>query len=312
MKIISILRRVAKKNLLMVAFAIVSSLVCVLPVYADDVPSYRIGIAPSQRGFGIMNPGESYSDTFVVKNTGKEATKYSISITPYVVETENYEPNYTTQNQYTEITDWITVNKIAGELDAGEQEEISYTINVPSDIHGGAQAATIMVTMETENNNDGTAVQTVRQVGYVVYGNVDGDIIETGKVLENKVPSFLFNPPIYGTSVVENTGNVYTRATYKLQVFPLFSDEEVYTNEEKPEASIIFPETKRYNEIKWEGAPQLGIFKVRQTVKIFDDETVTEKIVFLCPLWFLFVAILLVFLIIFWIFSRIFKRRREV
>ncbi len=148
-------------------------------------------------------------------------------------------------------------------------------------------------------------------MGYLIYGNVDGEITKTGKVLENKVPSFLFNPPIMGTSVVENTGNVYTVAKYTLQVFPLFSDEEVYTNEEEPEDNVIFPETKRYNEVTWEGAPHLGIFKVRQTVKIFDDESVTEKIVFLCPLWFLFITLLLIFLTIFWIVSRVFRRKRE-
>lgn len=300
------------KIMFFVAVVVTGSLSNTFRSYAvgSDAPEYRIAITPTQQDFGELKPGQTYSGKFEVRNTGKQGFDYIVEFTPYSVETESYEPNYDKITQYTDIVDWITVDSDSGSLDSDGRNEIHYQISVPEDAHGGAQAATIMVTMKGKEASGG-GVETVRQLGYLVFGNIDGEVIEAGNVLENKVPSFLFNPPIVGTSLVENTGNVYTRATYKLQVFPLFSDEEIYTNEEKPESSIVFPETKRYNEIKWEGAPQLGIFKVRQTVKIFDDESVTEKIVFLCPLWFLFVVILLVFLIIFWIFSRIFKRKRE-
>ena len=165
-----------------------------------------------------------------------------------------------------------------------------------------------MVSMGGDSNE---GLQTVRRLGYLVYGNVNGDIIRTAKILENKIPSFIFDPPIIATSVVENTGNVYTKASYTLQVFPLFSDEEIYTTEENPDGNILFPETKRYSEISWEGAPALGIFRVKQTIKIFDEVSEVEKLVFLCPLWFIAIILLLIFLIIFWIVSRVRGRNRE-
>ncbi len=273
----------------------------------EELPDYRLAITPTQKNLETIEPGNEYSGMFKVKNMGKETFDFEVEFTPYSVATETYEPNYTETTKYTDIAEWITTDVEEGTVEPGAECEIHYTVKVPADTHGGAQAAAIMVKMA--GGSEG--LETVRRVGYLLYGNVDGEVIKTGKVLENKVPSFLFNPPIVGSSLVENTGNVYTRATYKLQVFPLFSDEEVYTNEETPEDNIIFPETKRYNEIKWEGAPQLGIFRVRQTVKIFDDESVTEKLVFLCPIWFLFIVILLVFLIIFWVVSRVVKRKRE-
>ena len=277
---------------------------------SDDAPEYRIAITPTQKNLGDLEPGEEYTGEFEIRNTGKQKFDYKVSFAPYSAVGVNYDADFATETQYTDIARWISVDQESGSLDSDGRVTLKYAVNVPSDAHGGAQAGSIMVTMVSLDENDGN-IKTERQLGYLLYGNVNGQITKTGKVLENKVPSFLFNPPIVGTSLVENTGNVYTRATYKLQVFPLFSDEEVYTNEEKPEDNIIFPETKRYNEIKWEGAPQLGIFKVRQTVKIFDEESVTEKLVFLCPIWFLFVIILLIFLIIFWIVSRVIKRKRE-
>lgn len=281
-----------------------------IDVIAKDKPDYKIAISPSFEELGELKPGDIHEGDFLILNEGTEDFEYTISYTPYTVVSETYNPDFANGSSYTEIKDWISVDVGEGMVKSDGEQKVHYTVKVPSSAHGGAQAAAIMVTMKSDSDN-ASGVEAVRQLAYIVYANIDGKVDRAGKVLENKVPSFLFNPPIIGTSLVENTGNVYTRAEYKLQVFPLFSDEEVYTNEENPENNIVFPETKRYNEIKWEGAPQLGIFKVRQTVKIFDDESVTEKLVFLCPIWFLFVVILMVFLIIFWIVSRAVKRKRE-
>lgn len=305
-------KRLCCTGLAVALLAIVFSFCNISSLYASEKPDFQLGITPTKHDFDVFVPGETYTDKFKIRNSGSRGFDFKVSFAPYVVDSESYEPDTTTRTKYNDIVDWIEVGEMSGTLSSGEEKDLEYVINVPADAHGGAQMGTIIVTMDNKTvAGEQTAVESVQQLGYVIYGNVDGDIIETGKVLENNVPSFLFNPPIIGTSLVENTGNVYTRAEYKLQVFPLFSDEEVYTNEENPENNIIFPETKRYNEIKWEGAPQLGIFKVRQTVKIFDDESVTEKLVFLCPIWFLFVVILLIFLIIFWIISRAMKRKKE-
>lgn len=306
-----------KRQWLSRIFIVLAAILTIIGVpfltYAAEEPEYQLGISPAKHDFDALEPGESYTDTFKIKNSGKQELQYKISFAPYSVSDETYDPDTTTKTKYSDIAEWVTINgDMSGTLASNESREVEYKVDVPLDAHGGAQMAAIIVTMNrNETTGEQTAIESVQQLGYVIYGNVNGDVIKTGKVLENKVPGFLFNPPILGSSTVENTGNVYTRATYKLQVFPLFSDEEVYTNEENPENNIIFPETKRYNEIKWEGSPHLGIFRVRQTVKIFDEESVTEKIVFLCPIWFLFIVILLIFLIVFWIVSRIFKRKRE-
>lgn len=302
-----------RKIILLVAVAVGMALnIFQMPVSvnAEEMPDYKLAISPGQRGFGEVEPGKTYSDKFLVKNKGSEKFDFEISFSPYSVETETYAANFDEETKYTDIAKWLKVNIDHGTLESGEEAEIVYSFTVPEDMHGGAQAGTIMVSMGGVDEED-DSVQTVRRLGYIVYANVDGDVIKTGKILENKIPSFLFTPPITATSVVENTGNVYTVAQYSLQVFPLFSDEEIYTNEETPEGNVVFPETKKLNTISWEGAPQLGIFKVRQTVKIFDEESVTEKLVFLCPLWFLFIVVLLVFCVIFWIVSRIIKRKKE-
>lgn len=278
---------------------------------AANEADYHLGITPTQSNLGALEPGKSYTGEFKVRNQGNKTAEFEVVFAPYSVKNENYDPVYDESSSYTEISKWITTDQDGGIIEPNAEQSIKFTVNVPADAHGGSQSAIIAIRLKQENNATDTAIQAVQQLGYLVYGNVDGEIIQTGKVLENKIPSFLFTSPITATSLVENTGNVYTAATYKLQVFPLFGDEEVYTNEEEPDKNIIFPETKRFYTASWEGAPQLGIFRVRQTVKIFDDESVVEKLVFICPIWFLFIVLLIIFVAIFWIVSRIRGRNKE-
>ncbi len=302
------------KRIKMFLLVCLAALVFVIPsdmvFAAGEKPDYKMAISPSIDDMEILEPDTQRTGSFKIYNEGTKDFEYDVSFAPYSVASETYEPSFTTENKYTDIRNWIETDISGGQLEAGGEQVINYTVNVPENFHGGMQSAAILVTMRNNPDQQGN-ISAIRQIAYIVYGNVDGDVIETGKVLENNIPSFLFKPPIVATSLVENTGNVYTRASYKLQVFPLFSDEEVYTNEENPENNIVFPETKRYSEIKWEGAPQLGIFRVRSTVKIFDDESVTEKLVFLCPIWFLVVRFLIIFVAIFWVISRSIRRKRE-
>lgn len=279
-------------------------------VYAEDVPNYRINISPTHIDLDLV-PGKVVSAKFKIQNTGTNDFDYEINVAPYSVEGDEYKQDISRETAYTDLVNWVSVDKKTGRLKADEETDIVVTVKVPDDVPAGGQYAAVLAKMIEDKDGESTGVTMVKQVGTILYATVEGQTRKEGKVLENKVPSFMFAPPVRATSVVENTGNVHARAQYILQVFPLFGDEEVYTNEEHPESQAILPETRRLNTMTWEGAPQLGIFRVKQTVKFLDEENVVEKVVFICPLWFLFIVLAIVFLAIFWIVSRVRGRGKE-
>lgn len=283
------------------------------PVFAEDekIPQYRLQISPAKIDIGDLEPGESYSDIIKVQNTGQNAFDFKMSVVPFSVKDENYTQAYESKEKYNDIVNWVKFSTTTGHLEPNTQEEVAYTVTVPADVPAGGQYAILMA--EIANNDEvseDSGVTMLRRVGTLLYSNVAGTTRRTGEVIENKVPSILFNPPVSATSIVSNTGNTHTDATYVLQVYPLFGDEEVYTNEEKPTTLTILPDTRRLNTITWDGAPHLGIFRVKQTVTIFDQTSTTEKLVFLCPIWFIFIVLLIIFCAIFWIVSRI-RNRKE-
>lgn len=293
-------------------FAIATILASFSPVYAaDETPAYGISISPVTMELEDLSPGDSTSGTFTIKNTGQNKCNYKIVFEPYTVEGDDYEPTLDKKTAYNDIIDWATFSSESGTLEPQESKDITFIITVPDDVPAGGQYGAIIA--ETTNDSeasDSASISLGRRVGMIVYSQVSGQTRIAGDVEENKISGFLFKPPISATSIIENTGNTHITATYTLQVFPLFSDEEVYSNEDDPETNLILPETRRFNTISWDGAPHFGIFKVRQTINAFGKDDVTEKIVVLCPLWLLFVLILIIVCIIFWIVMRIRARKQ--
>lgn len=290
----------------------VSALTSFSPAMADDIPDYRLQISPVSISLDLV-PGKTEVGDFKVQNTGNKPFRFKVGVTPYSVVDEQYSPDYDTEGIYNDIVEWVTLSQTEGEVQPNEEVEIDFSIKVPKDAPGGGQYA--MLYAEIVNDEDtgsiGAGITAQRRVGLILYSNVDGVTRKTGQIVENKIPSILFNPPVIAESLVNNTGNTHATARYILQVYPLFGNEEIYTNEEHPDTRTVLPETQRFNTVTWAGAPHLGIFRVKQTVYMFDEASVTEKIVFLCPIWFLFIILLIIFCAIFWVFTRVRARKQH-
>ena len=265
----------------------------------------------------ILTPGESYSNSLSVFNSANSTRdlKYVVEVGSFSQnrgENEDAKDDYESINHinvssYNQIMDWIELDNKGGTLAPGESETIGYTINVPADAPGGGQYATILVIDKTTSGLSGEgniSIDQAFQFASIIYAEVAGDTQMKGEVLSNEMPSFLLNGAFEATSMVKNNGNVHTDAEYTLQVWPLFSDEEICTNAEEPETSLILPETERYHAQSCE-LPSVGIFKAKQTVKIFGEESTVEKMVVVCPIWLLFIILFVIAAIIIWLVMRV-------
>lgn len=263
----------------------------------------------------ILDPGESYTGSFKVSN-------YNDSIGPieYVIEAGSFSQSKTDTSKddygvvdhvavsnYNQIKDWITFENDKGVVEPNEVDVLTYTINVPKDAPAGGQYATILVRDETGNSNKGdgnVSIQSAYQFAIVIFAEITGESREEGAVLENNIPTIMFNGPLVASSMVRNDGNVHTDAVYTLEVKSLFSGDELYSNVDEPAKSLVLPETERYNMQEWKETPAVGIFRVKQTVDIFGNVSTNERIVVICPLWLLFIITFVIVLIIIWLVSR--------
>ena len=271
----------------------------------------------------VLTPGEVYEGTIDVANanTSKYDLEYHVSVGSYnLTKNELNNDDYgavdtTIRSNYNRMVDWITIDKPEGIVTPNGTETVVYRINVPKDAPAGSQYATLLVTDKTDipenmSSDDGTSnvmIESRIQMVVSLFANVTGETIREGSISENTMPSFLTNGPLTATSMARNDGNIYTDAEYVLQVWPLFSSEEICTNEENPETSLVLPETERYHTQTCD-LPTMGIFKAKQTVSIFGKTSITEKLVIICPIWLLFIIIFVIIALIIWIIIKIRSR----
>ena len=261
----------------------------------------------------VLVPGETFEGTIQVSNS-VNATKnleYSATIGSYGLDKdENGNTDYNstdvdTITSYNQMMEWIQLGKDHGSVAPNSTDTIPFTITVPEDAPAGGQYATVLIQNDTKNDEDSGNVMIESKVRFAasIIAEVAGETRNEGEIIENTIPAFLLNNKMSATATVKNNGNVHTDASFILQVWPLIGDEEICTNEEEPTTKMIMPDTERMHAEEC-NLPSIGIFKAKQTVKIFGETSVVERMVVVCPLWLLFIIIFAIVALVIWLVTK--------
>lgn len=268
-----------------------------------------IGVYPGHQSIKLT-PGETYEGSFSIVNPSDDSAEpvsYTLFVAPYSVIDDQNTPDFDSDTPYSEIQNWITLSKDSGTISSDSVEDISYSISVPSDASAGGQYCAIILRVENESNkaeSGSVQISSIQQIANVIFSEIAGETSLSGGVVENKIRSFSMDSPITTSSIVKNTGNVHSDASYVMRVYPLFSDEELFDSEAIAKKVTIFPGSSYIFADTWEGTPALGIFRVTQTVTFLSDISTTSKIVFVCPAWFLITWLVFISACIAWFCSR--------
>lgn len=265
----------------------------------------------------VLNPGDTYRSSFKISCPATQTAniKYEVDVQAFYVD-ENYNNVFGVASSRNLITDWITIDSPkSGTLSPNDVTEILFTINVPADAPAGGQYADIRVSSASisdgNESGNGAALGEKIAIGHLVYAEVTGKTIRQGEIINVDVPGFILSGDIAGTASIKNTGNVHSRAYYTLKVYPLFSDEEIYTNEEDPASAVILPDRTLLRKTVMDNTPTFGIFNVVYTVEF---EGVTEqisKMVIKCPIWLLFIILFIIAVTIIYFVMRAKSRKNS-
>ncbi len=225
---------------------------------------------------------------------------------------EQDEVDIESKSNYNQMMDWIELGKESGTVGPNGTDVISFTIDVPETAPAGGQYATIVVRDETDRGDStggNVSIGEDAQIASIIYAEVSGETKEDAEIIENNIPAFSLSDELTATSTVRNNGNVHTRATYSFQVWPMGSDEEICTNEENPSTAFTMPETTRYHtETCKVSSP--GIYRIKQVVRIFGEESVVEATVVYCPIWLMFIIVFIIVAMIIWIVFQAMGRKK--
>lgn len=284
---------------------------------------YGLTVAPMNEKI-IIDPNDSYDSSFRISNpsASTQDTYYKVEVAPYYVN-EKGEKTHDIEGEHNEIVKWVTFNTpTEGKLEPNETKEVSFTVEVPKSAPAGGQYMSILVTasgkpIDDDNNsssaddNSNAAIKEIKKMSHVVYAEITGNTTKKGVISDMALPSFLLSGNITGSATVKNEGNVHGDAKYTLQIYPLFSGEEVYTNEDKPTTATILPNRELFKEVTWENTPSMGIFNAVFTVEFEGQTQQISRMIIICPIWLLFLIIFIIFAIIIWIVLRVKNRSKK-
>ena len=293
-----------KKTVILV-FVGVMSLLGLLPcsraAWADDEKIFGFSVSPMTQSI-ILVPGDQYKGTFKVvnPNSNEQDLIYTIEKRSFYVD-EEYNTTYDESDS--PIVDWTRINTgESGTIKPNESSDVTFTIDVPESTPAGGQYLAFRVMSQPTGINsevsNGTAIQEQLVITHLVFAEIAGNTIRNGSIDNISVPSLLTSGDIFGESTITNAGNIHGVANYKLQVFPLFSDEEIYTNEEKPDRRTILPDRTLYNKIAWNETPSIGIFNVVYTVEFEGSSAQVSKLVIVCPIWLMVVILIIIVVLV--------------
>ena len=279
------------------------------PVWAEKNEVSML-VSPMNQSI-VLTPGDTYHGSFKIANPNSSTAnlEYEIEQKSFYVD-ENYDTIF--DETSSPIVNWTTIDSNeTGILAPNTNVEVRFTIDVPENVAGGGQYEAFLV-KTVDNNMPDEANTTIKEqliMAHLVFAEISGETIRQGEIVDINVPSFLLSGNITGSASIKNTGNIHGQAKYTLQVYPLFSSEEVYTNEENPDTHIILPDRTLYNETAWNNTPAIGIFNVVYTVEFEGVTAQVKKMVIKCPVWLLFIILFAIIALIIWIFLKANKRR---
>jgi len=252
-----------------------------------------------------------------VTNTGTQAFRFKVYITPYVVSGEDNELTFDEEKAtaYTQISRWITVQNAAGEyaeeaefaLQPGESRTIPYRVAIPTDIPGGSQYAVIWAQIMNDSEFKG-GIETVGRAGAVITGRSSGNSNEAAEITDVDFTRFAFSGPLRSSATIRNVGNTDFVVKYSYTARTLFG-KEMWTSGEKTAAA--YPGTEYHISTEWEETPFMGIFQAEFKISAAGEEKIEKHIVVLMPVFILILLILLLTIIAVWIIIIIRKRKER-
>ena len=285
---------------------------CTLFFGVASCSAYKVAYSPIRQE-KILVPGttEDLTLTLSTPSDATEDAEYELEVRPFSVD-DNNQTHLEAKGNYSEIVDWVEIPEdvAKGTLKPNETKHINATITVPKNAPAGGQYFTIVI--KTRDTDSSTGLRHIYEMTHVVYAEVAGETIRQGEIESLDVPSFLFSGKITGSATVRNLGNIHSTVKHTLKVFPLFGDEEFFTNEENPQDNnIVMPETSRFSSITWDGTPSIGIFRVHYIVEFEGVKNEVEKIVIVCPIWLLVIILAILAILIFRIVTHKSHRKSE-
>lgn len=260
---------------------------------ASAVSEQHLTVTPATSEFEV-EPGESVEGKITVVNQGADSFSVEMSVSPYVVSGETYEPSFQAATRGIDMSQWVTLSSTGTpQLDSTKLLEVPYRVSVPANTPAGSYYAVIFAE-STPLGSSGGGITAHNRVGQVIYLTVKGNTTSEGSVRFPKLPAVITSSEETLSLYVQNTGNAYFVSKVAMSVKDVFGN----TVFENTQDRFIVPDVERRVDADWGNIAPIGIYKVTRSASLPDGTTKQDEsaIIVLMPLYVggILIAILII------------------
>jgi len=222
----------------------------------------NVTVSPTQLSLEAP-PGQTITGCVTVINDGATAYDFKAYAAPYRVSGEGYDQSFELLPGRPDVAKWISAG--AGTYHATPHQNVAvpYALKIPAGTKGGGYYAVLFYETIPQLTG-GSGVESKTRIGVVAYIKVTGDVVEKGQVASFAASGVQYQAPITATLRLANSGNVHYPADIHFVASDMFG---------RPKATIhvareVLPDTIRRFDMRWEGAPALGLFRLGGTVDL--------------------------------------------
>jgi hypothetical protein len=170
----------------------------------------KVGISIDQSVFAFdLNPGEKQDFKVKLKNTSDQKQQMSVVQEDFSVSDNNITNFLDGKNEIYGIKDWIGTSETNWFLEAGENKEVKFQLEVPKDVSVGSHYGAVLIRSFpaiTGLNFEHTLIS--GQAGMYVLVNVKGQVSGKGKITKFDAPIFA-DKTISLKTEFENDGSIH-------------------------------------------------------------------------------------------------------
>ncbi len=252
-------------------------------------PGAALELSPVNKRMAL-NPGEIKESHITVTNLSDSDISFSVYATPFSNGDGGETQDFETETRYTQIAHWITIKDSDGQyaetakytLQASEQKEIGYKVNVPDSVAGGGQYASIVVELALApgNKND---IQTISRAGMVLIADVAGETERSAEISGIQAQVAAIGNNIGVKYTVKNKGNIDLQSSAEIVVSSVFG-KELYRNST---LSLVLPENSKTVVAEWGDTPIWGIYHLEYSIAALDIMTTgSQYVLVMTPIMF--------------------------
>ncbi len=183
-----------------------------------QVPGQGLEVSPPSQEINI-DPGKTTTVKATLRNRSNTAVPINVRIEDFTAKGDEGQIELTADSPYS-VASWTNVTPASFTLQPGEEQEVTATINAPSDAAGGRFGSFVFgVKPETSNPSDTALSQEIASLFLV---KVSGPVDEKLEITSFEAPAFSEFGPIPFNVTFANSGNVHVKTFGLINVTDMF------------------------------------------------------------------------------------------